>query len=258
MASLLLFCWIRRNNPKRKEALEQSKGAMVGVNERLKKRGYFVPCQSGERRIYFVFLLLTFVDCKAGLLFYILIQSLFHPYFFTSLYIFSMYIKKVRVTIFSYQPSSINQKIKRRASHSITDRKPSNTTTKILLIKSTVSKESHNSMAKITIMHMIFKNKLIIYITPPILSPTQFEYPSFGELEIYQWGKCTAAADMSGFRIIFVPSKCSLFIQQTTVDMLCLMMDGAYRFFVPQHNGSSDNNHYFRFYKGMDSHIVSP
>ena len=34
-------------------------------------------------------------------------------------------------------------------------------------------------------MHMIFKNKLIIYITPPILSPTQFEYPSFGELEIY-------------------------------------------------------------------------
>ena len=151
---------------------------MVGVNERLKKRGYFVPCQSGERRIYFVFLLLTFVDCKAGLLFYILIQSLFHLYFFTSLYIFSMYIKKVRVTIFSYQPSSINQKIKRRASHPITDRKPSNTTTKILLIKSTVSKESHNSMAKITIMHMIFKNKLIIYITPPILFPTQFEYPS--------------------------------------------------------------------------------
>ncbi len=37
-------------------------------------------------------------------------------------------------------------------------------------------------------MHMIFKNKLIIYITPPILSPTQFEYPSFGELEMFQWG----------------------------------------------------------------------
>lgn len=68
MASLLLFCWIRRNNPKRKEALELIEVAMVGVNERLKKRGYFVPCQSGERRIYFVFLLLTFVDCKAGLL----------------------------------------------------------------------------------------------------------------------------------------------------------------------------------------------
>ena len=64
MASLLLFCWIRRNNPKRKEALELIEVAMVGVNERLKKRGYFVPCQSGERRIYFVFLLLTFVDCK--------------------------------------------------------------------------------------------------------------------------------------------------------------------------------------------------
>ena len=28
-----------------------------------------------------------------------------------------------------------------------------------------------------------------IYILPPILSPTQFEYPSFGELERYQWGK---------------------------------------------------------------------
>lgn len=189
MASLLLFCWIRRNNPKRKEALELIEVAMVGVNERLKKRGYFVPCQSGERRIYFVFLLLTFVDCKAGLLFYILIQSLFHPYFFTSLYIFSMYIKKVRVTIFSYQPSSINQKIKRRASHPITDRKPSNTTTKILLIKSTVSKESHNSMAKITIMHMIFKNKLIIYITSAGFIPPQLEYPSFGELEIYLVGK---------------------------------------------------------------------
>ncbi len=32
-----------------------------------------------------------------------------------------------------------------------------------------------------------------IYILPPILSLTQFEYPSFGELERYQWGKCTAA-----------------------------------------------------------------
>lgn len=62
-------------------------------------------------------------------------------------------------------------------------------------------------------MHMIFKNKLIIYITPPILSPTQFEYPSFGELEMFQWGGYTAAVDMSGFHIIFVPSKYSLFIQ---------------------------------------------
>ena len=39
-------------------------------------------------------------------------------------------------------------------------------------------------------MHMIFKNKLIIYITPPVLSPhIQLEYPLLGELEIYQWGK---------------------------------------------------------------------
>jgi hypothetical protein len=50
------------------------KGAMVGVDERLKKRGYFVPCQSGERRfVLSISLLLTFVDCEAGLLFYILI-----------------------------------------------------------------------------------------------------------------------------------------------------------------------------------------
>ena len=83
----------------------------------------------------------------------------------------------------------LKQKIKRRASHPITDRKPSNTTTKILLIKSTVSKESHNSMAKITIMHMIFKNKLIIYITSAGFIPPQLEYPSFGELEIYLVGK---------------------------------------------------------------------
>lgn len=158
-----------------------------------------------------------------------------------------------------------NQKIKRRASHPITDRKPSNTTTKILLIKSTVSKESHNSMAKITIMHMIFKNKLIIYITLPILSPTQFEYPSFGELEIYQWGKLYGGGGyvwisyyLCAIEMLFLHNN------RTTADMPCPLMDGAYRFFVPQHNGNSDNNHYFclynpiRFYKGMDIHIVSP
>ena len=50
-------------------------GAMTGVDERLNKRGYFVSCQSGEKKIGFVlfFLLLTLVDCEAGLLFYILI-----------------------------------------------------------------------------------------------------------------------------------------------------------------------------------------
>lgn len=53
-------------------------------------------------------------------------------------------------------------------------------------------------------------------------------------------------------------------VEMLSLYMLCLVMDGAYRFFVPQHNGSFDNNHYFClynpicFYKGMDSHIVSP
>jgi len=95
-----------------------------------------------------------------------------------------------------------------------------------------VSKESHNSMAKIQIIHMIFKNKLIIYILPPILSPhTQLEYPSFGELEKYQCGKCTAVVDMSGFCIIFVSLIIfSLHNNRTTVDMPCPVMDGAYCF----------------------------
>lgn len=39
---------------------------------------------------------------------------------------------------------------------------------------------------------MIFKNKLIIYIAAGFI-PTQLEYPSFGELERYQWRKCTTA-----------------------------------------------------------------
>ena len=92
--SLFFPVRIRRNNPRSKKTLELIEVAMVGVNERLNKRGYFVPCQSGERRIYFVFLLLTFVDCKADLLFYILIYLLYHPYFFTSLYILECTSKK--------------------------------------------------------------------------------------------------------------------------------------------------------------------
>lgn len=36
---------------------------------------------------------------------------------------------------------------------------------------------------------MIFKNKLIIYITSAGFIPPQLEYPSFGELEIYLVGK---------------------------------------------------------------------
>ena len=34
-------------------------------------------------------------------------------------------------------------------------------------------------------MHMIFKNKLIKYITSAGFIPPQLEYPLFGELEIY-------------------------------------------------------------------------
>lgn len=37
---------------------------------------------------------------------------------------------------------------------------------------------------------MTLKDKPIrIYILPPVLFPPQLEYPSFGELEMYQWGK---------------------------------------------------------------------
>ena len=42
---------------------------------------------------------------------------------------------------------------------------------------------------------------------PPILSPhTQLEYPSFGELEKYQCGKCTAAVYYE-FRILIFALK---------------------------------------------------
>lgn len=62
-------------------------------------------------------------------------------------------------------------------------------------------------------MHMIFKNKLIIYITPPVLFPHNLNIHHLENWRYISGGKCTAAVDMSGFRIIFVPSKCSLFIQ---------------------------------------------
>ncbi len=78
--SLFFPVRIRRNDPKRREELD--KGAMAGVNERLNKRDYFVPCQSGEKDIFcFVYSFpLTLVDCEAGLLFYILIYYI-TPYF---------------------------------------------------------------------------------------------------------------------------------------------------------------------------------
>lgn len=42
---------------------------------------------------------------------------------------------------------------------------------------------------------MTLKDKPIKhYVLPPVLFPhTQLEYPSFGELYMSQWGKCTAA-----------------------------------------------------------------
>ena len=47
-------CWIRRNNPRSKKTLELIEGAMVGVNERSKERGYFVPFQSERGGMFFV------------------------------------------------------------------------------------------------------------------------------------------------------------------------------------------------------------
>ena len=45
-------------------------------------------------------------------------------------------------------------------------------------------------------MHMIFKNKLIIYITSAGFIPPKLEYPSFGELEIYLVGKMYVTLDV--------------------------------------------------------------
>lgn len=55
---------------------------------------------------------------------------------------------------------------------------------------------------------MTFKDKLIKNIScRRFYSPTQLEYPSFGELETYQWGECTAAVDISGFLCYFCVAK---------------------------------------------------
>ena len=60
-----------------------------------------------------------------------------------------MYIKKVRVTIFSLLAIFHKSKNKKEELPILLQTEsPPTTTTKILLIKSTVSKESHNSMAK--------------------------------------------------------------------------------------------------------------
>ena len=68
-------------------------------------------------------------------------------------------------------------------------------------------------MAKITIMYMIFKNKLIIYITSAgFIPPHNLNIHHLENWRYISGGKCTAAVDMSGFHIIFVPSKYSFYI----------------------------------------------
>lgn len=48
----------------------------------------------------------------------------------------------------------------------------------------------HESPTKILIIFRVIKDRPARNIPlPPVLSPTQLEHPSFGELEIYQWGK---------------------------------------------------------------------
>ena len=74
--------------------LELDKGAMVVVDEGLKERGYFVSCQSGEKKdiFYFVYSFpLTLVDREAGLFLHFLFHNPFICYntrFFLLLYIY--------------------------------------------------------------------------------------------------------------------------------------------------------------------------
>lgn len=94
---------LNKNNPKRREALELGKGTMAGVNERLRERGYFVPCQSGGRRfVLFIFSSLHFSRLRSrSTLLYLHLIIVSPVFFYFSIYI-RMYIKKVRVTFFYY------------------------------------------------------------------------------------------------------------------------------------------------------------
>ena len=86
------------------------KGAMVGVNERLKKTGYFVPSKVEEKEgCFYFFPHFCRLRSRSTLLYphLIIISPVF---FYFSIYI-RMYIKKVRVTIFHLLSS--NQEMKR-------------------------------------------------------------------------------------------------------------------------------------------------
>ena len=70
----------------REEPLFFSKGAMGTVDERLKREATSYPARVRKREVFVYFLLLTLVDCEAGLLFYILIYYI--PPYFLLLYIY--------------------------------------------------------------------------------------------------------------------------------------------------------------------------
>lgn len=89
----------------------------------------------------------------------------------------------------------------------------------------------------IQIIHMVLKNKLIKNISlPPLylphMSPTDFYHPDIEDSPWkYQCGKCTAAMDMSwgyGRKNYIAAFIITYFLNRTTVDMPCPVMDGAY------------------------------
>ena len=93
-----------------KKTLELIEGAMVGVNERLKKTGYFVPSKVEEKEgCFYFFPHFCRLRSRSTLLYpHLIIVS--PVFFYFSIYI-RMYIKKVRVTIFHLLSS--NQEMKR-------------------------------------------------------------------------------------------------------------------------------------------------
>lgn len=75
-------------------------GAIVGVNERLKKKGYFVPFQSDRESFVLLFFSPHFSRLRSrSTLLYLHLIIVSPVFFYFSIYI-RMYIKKVRVTIF--------------------------------------------------------------------------------------------------------------------------------------------------------------
>ena len=83
-----------RNDPKRREAPELDKGAMVGVNGRLKREATSYPARVEREDLFFCFVILfslTLTDREAGLFFHYLFYNTFIYYttrFFLLLYIY--------------------------------------------------------------------------------------------------------------------------------------------------------------------------